>query len=282
MATYEPFIGFEYNGIHSSDLKIYRVSSGNRYDENITAAMTDKVVDVPGGDGRYFFGTTFKNRTFKVDYAFDNLTKEEIRIIKQKFCGDGIHDLIFDEDRDSNDNALKTWSAKVTGTATMKHLCFDEDGREVYKGEGSITFTCYFPYAKGQNKSYSSLASGQKWANDGDIPAPFKARFTYKNRDTSQSTNTFIGITYAPKADMLVQVLFSHNKIVKYDETVEYKWDSGTGLILERKRDNSWEVVPIKNSAVYKVPVGETVWRTANHPFHGIGTDENKSSNFTV
>ena len=78
MATYEPFVGFTYNGIHSSDLKIYRVSSGNRYDESITATMTDKTVDVPGGDGQYYFGTTFKNRTFKVDYAFDNLTKEEI------------------------------------------------------------------------------------------------------------------------------------------------------------------------------------------------------------
>ena len=51
MPSYEPFIGFTYNGIHSSELKIYRVSSSDRYDENITATMTDKVVDVPGGDG---------------------------------------------------------------------------------------------------------------------------------------------------------------------------------------------------------------------------------------
>ena len=173
MPIYEPFVGFTYNDIHSSVLKIYRVSSGNRYDENITATMTDKTVDVPGGDGQYYFGTTFKNRTFKVDYAFDSLTKEEIRTIKQIFCGDGIHDLVFDEDRDNNGNALKTWSAKVTGTATMKHLCFDEveeDGKsiEVYKGEGSITFTCYYPYAR----STQIKLDAKGCENDGDLPAP--------------------------------------------------------------------------------------------------------------
>ena len=47
----EDFVGFTYNGVHSSDLKIYRTNSGDRYDDNITATMTDKTVDVPGGDG---------------------------------------------------------------------------------------------------------------------------------------------------------------------------------------------------------------------------------------
>ena len=59
------FVGFTYNGVHSiRDLKIYRTSNGSRYDENMTATMTDLTADVPGGDGQYYFGTTFKNRTF--------------------------------------------------------------------------------------------------------------------------------------------------------------------------------------------------------------------------
>lgn len=135
------FIGFTYNGYHSiRDLGIYRTSNGNRYDDNLTATMTDKTVDVPGGDGQYYFGTTFKNRTFTVNYAFDMLTEAKIRTLKEVFCGDGIHDLVFDE------RPYVAWSAKVTGTASMKHLCFEEDGQRVYKGEGSITFTCYYPY----------------------------------------------------------------------------------------------------------------------------------------
>lgn len=135
------FIGFTYNGYHSiRDLGIYRTSNGNRYDDNLAATMTDKTVDVPGGDGQYYFGTTFKNRTFTVNYAFDMLTEAKIRTLKEVFCGDGIHDLVFDE------RPYVAWPAKVTGTASMKHLCFEEDGQRVYKGEGSITFTCYYPY----------------------------------------------------------------------------------------------------------------------------------------
>lgn len=142
----EDFVGFTYNGVHSSDLKIYRTNSGDRYDDNITATMTDKTVDVPGGDGQYYFGTTFKNRTFAINYVFDELKESDISKIKQTFNGDGIHDLIFDE------RPYLVWSAKVTGSASMKHLCFTQDGERIYKGEGSITFTCYYPFAHSPTK----------------------------------------------------------------------------------------------------------------------------------
>lgn len=166
----EDFVGFTYNGVHSSNLKIYRTSNGNRYDDNITAAMTDKTVDVPGGDGQYYFGTTFKNRTFTVNYVFDSLTEGDIRRIKQTFSGDGIHDLVFDE------RPYQVWSAKVTGTASMKHLCFEENGQRIYKGEGSITFTCYYPFAHSPTKLWQQnmenggkleyAASDGKWLNN--------------------------------------------------------------------------------------------------------------------
>jgi predicted phage tail component-like protein len=145
----QDYIGFTYNGKHSiRDLKIYRTSSG-RYDDNITATMTDKTIDVPGGDGQYYFGTTFKNRTFIVAYAFENLKEADIAEIKRVFSGDGIHELVFDE------RPYKVWSAKVTGTASMKHLCFEEDGERIYKGEGSITFTCYYPFARTPKKLWT-------------------------------------------------------------------------------------------------------------------------------
>ena len=142
------FIGFTYNGKHSfRDLHIYRTSNGSRYNDNLNAALTDKTADVPGGDGQYYFGTTHKNKTFSVSYAFDNLTESGLRLLKQTFDGKDIHDLIFDEE------PYKVWSAKVTGTAQIKHLCFEEsEGQRVYKGEGSITFTCYYPYAHTPNQ----------------------------------------------------------------------------------------------------------------------------------
>lgn len=141
------FIGFTYNGKHSFyDLGIYRTIDGSRYNESITPAMTDKTADIPGGDGQYYFGTTFKNRSITINYAFDSLTEDKLALIKQTFSGDGIHELVFDE------TPYKAWSAKVTGTAQIKHICFEEDGERVYKGEGSLTFTCYYPYAHTPSK----------------------------------------------------------------------------------------------------------------------------------
>lgn len=143
------FIGFTYNGKHSwNDLGIYRTSEGSRYNDNLTPTLNDKTADNTGGDGQYFFYTKAKNKTFSVSYAFDSLTENGLRKLKQVFDGREIHDLIFDE------TPYKTWSAKVTGNSQIKHLCFvDTNGDRVYKGEGSIQFTCYWPYARSSDIS---------------------------------------------------------------------------------------------------------------------------------
>jgi hypothetical protein len=49
-----------------------------------------------------------------------------------------IHPLIFDE------TPYKTYQAKVTGSSTLKYIPFgDKDFGRIYKGEGTVTFTCY-------------------------------------------------------------------------------------------------------------------------------------------
>jgi hypothetical protein len=53
--------------------------------------------------------------------------------IKAHFGDKEIHDLIFDE------TPYKVYSAKVTGTATIKHIPFAEGNtNRLYKGEGTI------------------------------------------------------------------------------------------------------------------------------------------------
>lgn len=201
LIQYSPYIGFTYADNsgkiwHSiTDLKIYRTGDGNRYNEELTSTMVDKTANVPGGDGQYYFGTTFQKKTFVVNYAFDKLTKEDIRRLKQVFSGDGIHDLVFDEDRSTDGTALKIWSAKVTGTASMKHLCFEENGKDVYKGEGSITFTCYYPFARSENKTPNEIKPPQKVQNLGDLPAPVEMTFTV----TSKGGNTYPGFGITKK-----------------------------------------------------------------------------------
>ena len=271
--TYQPFIGFTYkdasdNMWHSiTDLKIYRTSNGNRYNESITPAMTDKVVDVPGGDGQYYFGTTFKNRTFTVDYAFDELTKTEIDTIKMVFSGDGIHELVFDEDRDTSGKALKIWSAKVTGTATMKHLCFEESSKDVYKGEGSITFTCYYPYAKSENKGMSgSNYIDTKFCNNGDLPAPFIGRFRRYKAESSEGSSSYrmnssdiiYGVSYSDGSGNLptVDIYFTTSQQVGRGW---YEWNSKTGIISYVDDEGTKTIIPITGNAIIKIPVGAPI-----------------------
>ena len=141
------YIGFTFNGIHSSQLGIVRTSEGSRFNENLLPAIQDKTVQVPGGDGAYYLGSYFTQRQFNISYAFDSLTEQQLAKIKQVFGDKKIHELIFDE------IPYKIYKAKVTGTASIKHIPFAEGKTErIYKGEGSIQFTAFEPFAKSTKK----------------------------------------------------------------------------------------------------------------------------------
>lgn len=220
--SYDAFVGFKYNNKHSSELKIYRTSNGDRYEINLIPSLTEKTAAVDGMVGQYYFGTQIGTRVFNVSFAFDAVTKTELNLIKKTFCGDGLHDLIFDEEPD------KVYSAKVTGTAMLKTLCFgpgnatsDED---VYKGEGSIQFTCYYPYAHS-----SDIYTGG--VNNGDLPAPFTL-------NVNAGTTNFESGTW---------------KISITTESAG-KWDSKTGLVI----DSDKKIVSSSGDLVTAIPVGAT------------------------
>ena len=136
------YMGFTYNGVHSSDLGIVRVSNGSRFDENLLPTIQDKTVQVPGGDGTYYFGSYYTQRQINVSFAFDGLDEDRVQQIRKLFGDKKIHELVFDE------TPYKAYFAKVTGSTTLKYLPFGEgEVNRVFKGEGSLQFTCYNPYA---------------------------------------------------------------------------------------------------------------------------------------
>ena len=69
------YIGFTFNGVHSSELGIVRTSDGSRFNENLLPTIQDKTVQVPGGDGMYHFGSFYTQKQFPISYAFDALSK---------------------------------------------------------------------------------------------------------------------------------------------------------------------------------------------------------------
>lgn len=164
------FTGFTFNGVHSSELGLTRVSDGSRYAENLFPTIQDKTVQVPGADGTYYFGSYYTQQPFNISVAFDDLSEEQFQRMKRVYGDKEVHDLIFDE------APYKVYKVKVTGTPNLKYICFDKEPDEfdrdfqnnqkigskedlygvgarspygrVYKGEGQLNFICYTPFAR--------------------------------------------------------------------------------------------------------------------------------------
>lgn len=142
------FLGFRFGNIHSEDLHLKVVSSSNRYDKNLLPSPNDYTLDIPGGNGKYYFGQTYSPREFSINVAFDNLDETTWRRISQIFSTDKLQDLVFDE------QPYKTYKAKLKSAPDFKFVCFKdrETNQRIYKGEGSFNFICYHPLAYCFNK----------------------------------------------------------------------------------------------------------------------------------
>ena len=227
MAVYNDFIGFSFqpiiNGvpqeeIHSSDLNILRVSDGSRYSENLLPTMKDQTAEIPGGDGMYWWETNNTQRNFTVNIAFDSVTESNRRKIMKLFDGRNLGYLIFDE------MPFKRYTVKSTGTPNIKFICFEENEQRIYKGEGTLTFVAYYPYAisvekyldnfvgnRYANKSKWAAASGMKATqgsydgtgtsvtvyNAGDIECPIKLFFNSGNLSSVSMGNNY-GMLFTP------------------------------------------------------------------------------------
>lgn len=193
------FLGFSFDGIHSSRLGITRVSEGDRYDELLVPEIEDKIVDVPGGDGSYFFGSLYRNREISISIAFDSLTENQFRQLRKLLATRRPCQLVFDE------RPYKIYIAKISSPPELNYICFDERKKRVgaaqegirvvdrdyeqgtitretiypyeyenkteriYKGEGKIEFTCVRPFATDQFKVldlYGDFEFQTGWNNE--------------------------------------------------------------------------------------------------------------------
>lgn len=142
------FISFTYNGVHSTELGIVRTSSSNRYNDQLVPTSQDKTVVVPGGNGTYFFGSNYTQRAITLNIAYDEVTEATLRRMRKVFSADTIHPLIFD------DAPYKVYYAKVSGQPQLNYIPFQNYDSDflsgtprIYKGEGTINFVCYDPFA---------------------------------------------------------------------------------------------------------------------------------------
>lgn len=181
------FMGFQWNGKHSSQFNLVRVSSGNRYDGNMLSGVTNNTTDIPGGDGQYYYNSTFQAKQFTIDCAFDKLTEQNLRDLSSWLACRELKELIFDEE------PYKAYNVKISGKPDLKYLCFNEydakvkEYRRIYKGELKITFVAPVPFA---HNAKIKTANGNervkylkdiRWVKNSESPE----EFVIASRDTT-------------------------------------------------------------------------------------------------
>lgn len=169
-----PFLGFTYNGRHSSELGIVRINTGNRAEMPLSPSFKDSTAEVPGGKGLYYFNTQIQQKQFVINFAFDNLTEDQVRELREWFEPTGRGSLIFDEE------PFKEYQVKPNAQPKLSYLVFDkpkntsaeivdlyavneeESGGRIYKGEGSVSFAAFYPYARAPFKELSSYVDKEQ------------------------------------------------------------------------------------------------------------------------
>ena len=247
------FLAFSFAGKHSwDDFKIIRVSDGDRYNLELAPQLQDKTAEVPGSDGTYYFGTNHKQKVFNINFAFEKIDDSTLKKLKQWLNGKEMGDLWFEEE------PYKVYSVKVTGQPNIKYLSFEENGDRVYRGEGTVQFTAYWPYAHTPdgmqniedywgfaNTNYWRLASGLVHStgrhlgeNPGELPAPFVLII---NAEVTAGTTITVG-------DASIQIKQTYSNI---------EWDSRTGIV--KSKDTNLlkdSLVEYSGMSIATIPVG--------------------------
>lgn len=208
------FIGFSFNGTHSSELGIVRTSDGSRFNDNLLPTSQDTTQSVAGRDETYYFDTNYTQRTFNLSIAFDKLTEVNLRKLRQLLSLKDVAELIFDE------MPYKIYMAKVVSNPILKYICFDaDDGQRIYKGEGTINFTAYYPFARSRYKyldeyteHYSDIKSWVNFEsnmNEWSTASGMKETQKITIQDTNllpyiSSSGTAGGITYTLNSDSTI------------------------------------------------------------------------------
>lgn len=149
---YEDFLDFYYNGKWASELGLIKVNNGKRQDDEVLPASKDTTIDIPGNDGVYYVNSKYQQREFKIDFAYDGLTEADIKAIREWLAPQKECRLIFSE------RPYKYYMAKPKSAPKLSYIAFDvDDENRVYKGEGSVQFVCYYPWARSIAKNKVDL-----------------------------------------------------------------------------------------------------------------------------
>lgn len=274
------YIGFSFDGLHSyADMRAFRVSDGNNYELMNHPSLEEITSETENRDGMYYFGTKIKEKKIPLKIVFDNMTEAGLRKWRKLCANQNLGDLILDEE------PYKVYTAKVTGTPSLKAIPFEKNGSRVYKGEGMIEFICYWPYAHtpdentkvstafvstgkfsrdgrnlnsyfydnvGQWSAASGLGEHVDGDNVGDLPAPFifKAPESIVN-----CTQPQIQLVVGNISITIPAIPTTEENPTSYSYYNNIEWDSGNGVV-SALIDNVRSPIHYTGNSLGAIPVG--------------------------
>lgn len=283
---YDDLTGFKFGDYHSSQFGLIRVSNGSRYNEYLLPTLKNTTTDVSGMEGTLYFGTQKTTRSFQVDMAFDNLTEEDIRDIREWLTG--AHSLIFDE------RPYIQYMCILNSAPQLKYLTFEENGERIYKGELSVNFVSYLPYGysiDGKKFIDDFLDENfEEWSNASHLAYKnFYEGETLRTYDKFEGNNVYVYNGGDVEADYVLTCYFSEGATAKismndvsYEFSLRAKSANSTHLELSvnsklqyaRCRDvniangvitgiSDYEIM-LPSTEMFKIPVGQSLITCTN------------------
>ena len=283
---YDDLTGFKFGDYHSSQFGLIRVSNGSRYNEYLLPTLKNTTTDVPGMEGTLYFGTQKTTRSFQVDMAFDSLTEEDIRDIREWLTG--AHLLIFDE------RPYIQYMCILNSAPQLKYLTFEENGERIYKGELSVNFVSYLPYGysiDGKKFIDDFLDENfEEWSNASHLAYKnFYEGETLRTYDKFEGNNVYVYNGGDVEADYVLTCYFSEGATAKismndvsYEFSLRAKSVNSTHLELSvnsklqyaRCRDvniangvitgiSDYEIM-LPSTEMFKIPVGQSLITCTN------------------
>ena len=277
---YDDLTGFKFGDYHSSQFGLIRVSNGSRYNEYLLPTLKNTTTDVPGMEGTLYFGTQKTTRNFQVDMAFDSLTEEDIRDIREWLTG--AHSLIFDE------RPYIQYMCILNSAPQLKYLTFEENGERIYKGELSVNFVSYLPYGysiDGKKFIDDFLDENfEEWSNASHLAYKnFYEGETLRTYDKFEGNNVYVYNGGDVEADYVLTCYFTKGATAKismndisYEFSLRAKSANSTHLELSvnsklqyaRCRDvnitngvitgiSDYEIM-LPSTEMFKIPIGQS------------------------
>ena len=283
---YDDLTGFKFGDYHSSQFGLIRVSNGSRYNEYLLPTLKNTTTDVSGMEGTLYFGTQKTTRSFQVDMAFDSLTEEDIRDIREWLTG--AHSLIFDE------RPYIQYMCILNSAPQLKYLTFEENGERIYKGELSVNFVSYLPYGysiDGKKFIDDFLDENfEEWSNASHLAYKnFYEGETLRTYDKFEGNNVYVYNGGDVEADYVLTCYFTEGATAKismndvsYEFSLRAKSANSTHLELSvnsklqyaRCRDvniangvitgiSDYEIM-LPSTEMFKIPVGQSLITCTN------------------